>query len=238
MWILKTRILLRVALLKQAINQDICDTSIILLLGFFCLYVPLLDESFQLVILWSCFPFLAGARLWHLRLSRGASLRVTSFMLRTCAVELVFFGVLHARIWHLNRSRAPLTVKLLKEREMLQEDDGFKDSSEGIEPQTAPKKRRPIEYFPNRPNGDADKIVRSVWERRQRYKAELTGRFLWALHFHFKTDLSAALVLHVLSFLHESERPPMLCSCLYMTYDVSLRNIMLWNTSALGMFRV
>ena len=40
-----------------------------------------------------------------------------------------------------------------------------------------------------------------------RYKAELIGRFIWAVHLHKQKQLNPDVLLRILAFLHETDRP-------------------------------
>ena len=68
--------------------QDIADTSIQVLGGF--MYTPLLDEPFQLILLWTCHSCLSAARIWHLiGPSRSLDVHLTPFLQRCFLMELL-----------------------------------------------------------------------------------------------------------------------------------------------------
>ncbi|CAE7334349.1 unnamed protein product [Symbiodinium necroappetens] len=165
--------------------QDLCDTSLLLVLGFLFVYMPLLDEPRVLPFLWVCYSVAAGARCADLRLraSTASGVEISSFGVRVLLLEAVSHAALRARMMYLNRTRMPLTASLLEEKAQLLQ------------------VKRPIraEYWPDRLDGDAARIVRQVRARRLRCREELTGAFVWAIY--FSHSLSPDLLLHILSFL-------------------------------------
>ena len=163
--------------------QDIIDTSLLLVLGFLFVYMPLLDEPRVLPFLWVCYSGAAGARCADLRLrTSSADVEVSSFAVRVLLGEAAAHAAIRARMLYLNRTRTPLTASLLEEEAQLQ-------------------MRRPkfVEYWPDRLDGDAARIVRQVRARRRQRREELTGAFVWAIF--FSQSLSPDLLLHILSFL-------------------------------------
>ncbi|CAE7877559.1 unnamed protein product [Symbiodinium microadriaticum] len=166
-------------------SQDLCDTSLLLVLGFLFVYMPLLDEPRVLPFLWVCYSVAAGARCADLRLrtSTASGVEISSFGVRVLLLEAASHAALRARMMYLNRTRIPLTASLLEEKAQLLQ------------------VKRPIgaEYWPDRSDGDAARIVRQVRARRLRCREELTGAFVWAIC--FSHSLSPDLLLHILSFL-------------------------------------
>ncbi|CAE7648166.1 unnamed protein product [Symbiodinium sp. CCMP2592] len=164
--------------------QDICDTSLLLVLGFLFVYMPLLDEPRVLPVLWVCYSGAAGARCADLRLrtSSASGVEVSSFAVRVLSGEAAVHAALRARMLYLNRTRTPLTASLLEERAQLQV-----------------QRPKGVEYWPDRTDGDAARIVRQVRARRRQRREELTGTFVWAIF--FSQSLSPDLLLHILSFL-------------------------------------
>eukprot|EP00439_Symbiodinium_sp_Y106_P013672 s1638_g1.t4 len=167
--------------------QDIIDTSLLLVLGFLFVYMPLLDEPRVLPFLWVCYSGAAGARCADLRLrTSSADVEVSSFAVRVLLGEAAAHAAIRARMLYLNRTRTPLTASLLEEEAQLQ-------------------MRRPkfVEYWPDRLDGDAARIVRQVRARRRQRREELTGAFVWAIF--FSQSLSPDLLLHILSFLQNGD---------------------------------
>ena len=173
--------------------QDIVDVCSTFLLGFFVVYLPLLDEpSQQLVNLWVGLGGLAILRLLHLHLANGAlDIEASGFLLRVLLSEILIFLTASFRMRCLSRNQVPLTSTVLEGRGELQW------------PKKRPSQQHgPVDYMLDRQTGLAAAIVRDVWARRQQYKAELTGCFLWALHLRAQRPfLTSDLLMHILSFL-------------------------------------
>ncbi|CAE7320234.1 unnamed protein product [Symbiodinium sp. CCMP2456] len=181
--------------------QDIADTGP-QILGFL-LYLPLLDEARKLTMMWMAYCLLASARSLQLCMSHaGMKFQLTPFLLRILLLELAGLVAGRARIWYLSRQGTPLTSSYLDQCSRSKEVQPVDTADLQQEHQVIP-----YSYVPSGACGRAEMIARSVWHRRRLYKDELKGRLLWAVHLHAEKQLTSDVLLHILTFLHEPERP-------------------------------
>ncbi|CAE7454971.1 unnamed protein product, partial [Symbiodinium necroappetens] len=183
--------------------QDIADTGP-QILGFL-LYLPLLDDARKLTMMWMAYCFLASARSLQLCMSHaGMKAQLTPFLLRILLLELAGLVAGRARIWYLSRQGTPLTSSYLDQCSRTKEVQVQPVNSSDLQQE---HQAIPHAYVPSGACGRAEMIARSIWHRRRLYKDELRGRLLWAVHLHAEKQLTSDLLLHILTFLQEPERP-------------------------------
>ncbi|CAE7356094.1 unnamed protein product, partial [Symbiodinium microadriaticum] len=183
--------------------QDIADTGP-QILGFL-LYLPLLDDARKLTMMWMAYCFLASARSLQLCMSHaGMKAQLMPFLLRILLLELAGLVAGRARIWYLSRQGTPLTSSYLDQCSRTKEVQVQPVNSSDLQQE---HQAIPHAYVPSGACGRAEMIARSIWHRRRLYKDELRGRLLWAVHLHAEKQLTSDLLLHILSFLQEPERP-------------------------------
>ncbi|CAE7808958.1 unnamed protein product [Symbiodinium sp. CCMP2456] len=179
--------------------QDIADTSL-QVLGFL-LYLPVLEEPLNVSVAWASYGGLAMARALQLCTSHsGMPVQLTPFLRHVLQLEFGVFVTMRTRIWYLGRQCSPLTLSSLK------------DSAE-VGPcvdRHSIRRRLVLQepcVLPEQGLGFAARMVLDFRGRRELYKAELIGRFMWAVHLHKQKQLNPDVLLRILAFLQESDRP-------------------------------
>mmetsp|Transcript_23361 Transcript_23361/g.55138 ORF Transcript_23361/g.55138 Transcript_23361/m.55138 type:complete len:395 (+) Transcript_23361:46-1230(+) len=179
--------------------QDIADTFL-QVLGYL-LYLPVLEEPLNVSVAWASYGGLAMARALQLCTSHaGMTVHLTPFLRHILQLELGVFVTMRTRIWYLGRQCSPLTLSSLK------------DSAEvGPRFDSHRMRRRHVSevpcIIPEKGLGYAAQMVQDVRGRRELYKAELIGQFIWAVHLHKQKQLNPDVLLRILAFLHETDRP-------------------------------
>ncbi|CAE7241617.1 CngA, partial [Symbiodinium microadriaticum] len=188
--------------------QDIVVTCVDWI-GAIILYVPLVEEPLSLMAAYVAYGSLAWARVVQLHLSEVDSrISVTPYFCRLIAVVGLTAIALQIRIRYLSLKGTPLTPDCLEARARTQ----FEADEVLLEQRQMLERFRTARYVQfGHGKGVAADREREVWSRRRLYKAELTGRLLWAIHLHRQSMLSSEVLDHILTFLYEPIRPVVNC---------------------------
>ena len=86
-------------------SQDVLNTLLTQALGFYTMYVPLLDEPRELLLLWTCYCALAVARLFHLSVRADTVMQIEGFSLGGAAAAIACATYVRLRLHHLMLTR-------------------------------------------------------------------------------------------------------------------------------------
>ena len=204
--------------------QDIVITLCVDWFGAIVLYVPLVEEPIPLMAAYVAYAGLAVGRLVHLNLSEVDSrISVTPYWCRLVAVVGLTSVAFQIRMRYLSLKGTPLTLDCLEARAR----------TEDVEPQIKMAKRFLTVYAAD---GMAAEREREVWSRRWLYKAELTGRLLWAVHMQRQSMLTSEVLAHILTFLYEPTRPVLGCVGLLADDGQSMISSTQHTTASSGVF--
>eukprot|EP00439_Symbiodinium_sp_Y106_P055504 s1434_g7.t1 len=165
-------------------SQDVLNTLLTQALGFYTMYVPLLDEPRELLLLWTCYCALAVARLFHLSVRADTVMQIEGFSLGGAAAAIACATYVRLRLHHLMQSILNPDPKPRRRKSRLQFEDYLCMAD-------------PI-------HGDAHRMATMIFQRRQQLKQELLGRVVWAAHFSVQRRLDSSSIAHILSFLDTS----------------------------------
>ena len=167
-------------------------------LGGITLFVPLVEEPLLVFVGYAAYVSIAYARILHLCSSEVDNcVSLTPYHCRLTAVLLLIVLFCQMRIRYLIMTWTQLTADRLEERTGTESE---------AEPQMLERSQL-VYVLDKRADGKAAEIERNVWSRRRLYKAELTGRLLWAIHFSRQMLPESEVLDHILAFLHEPVRP-------------------------------
>ena len=169
--------------------------------GAITLSVPLVEEPLSVIACYAAYASIACARILHLSSSDvGNCISLTPFQCRLIAVLVATVLFCQMRIRYLIMTWTQLTA------DRLEECTGTESEAESQKMEKSQQSQ--LVYAQDyRVHGNAAEIERNVWRRRQLYKAELTGRLLWAIHLHRQMLLSSDVLANILAFLYEGVRP-------------------------------
>ncbi|CAE7562196.1 unnamed protein product [Symbiodinium sp. CCMP2592] len=183
------------------------------------MYAPLLEAPLQLIARYAAYTGLACARMLHLMISDPDShISLPPYIFELLLVGACAAMALQIRLRYLSLKSTPLTPECLEESSRSTA-TGRGSSHRCLQTTQEPMwlrskagrhRQTPQEYMPlmaDRNRGEAGVRFHKVWMRRQRYKAEVMGRLLWAIHMVRQTELTSEVLDNIISFLHESERP-------------------------------
>jgi len=181
-------------------------------IGYFLLYVPVLDTPYYSFVSYAAYSCLACIRILQLRPTEGVP--VSGFFVRTVVLGIFGKVALRTRLWHLSKSRTPLTPQALSLQSLQSAagepgacgESSMDASREPYNPMHANLRRRPLQvcrvsdgFMATR--GGAARIHLSILRRRQQDKELLIGQFLWAVHFFRANALAPDSLVHILSFV-------------------------------------
>ena len=179
--------------------------------GAIIMYVPLVEEPLSLMASYVAYASIAWARILHLCMSQVDScISLTPYICRLVAVLVLTAIAFQIRLRYLSLKATPLTPDCLEARARTQSEAEvvLREKRKMLE---SFQTRRYDDVQEGRENGMAADREREVWSRRRLYKAELTGRLLWAIHLHRQSMLSSEVLDHILTFLYEPIRPVVNC---------------------------
>lgn len=174
-------------------------------IGYFLLYVPVLDTPYYSLVSYAAYSCLACIRILQLRPLEGVP--VSRFFMRT--VLLGIFGklALRMRLWHLSKSRTALTPQTLQNaaaEPLACGESTMVASREPYNPMHANLRRRPLQVCPvsdTLKGSRAASIHLNILRRRRQDKELLIGQFLWAVHFFRANTVAPDSLAHILSFV-------------------------------------
>ncbi|CAE7572534.1 unnamed protein product [Symbiodinium pilosum] len=184
--------------------QGLSDTFMTVI-GYFLLYVPVLDSPYTTVSGYTAYSCLAGFRI--VRLSSQGSIPVSNFFTRTIVIGIGGMIAMHVRLRYLSKSRTPLTPQTL---EVAGSDPGggHHQAEEIYNPlHSRLRQRRPYpsplpdDLLGGARGQDAARIGLAILRRRQQDKSTMIGQFLWAVHLFRKQWLSPDVLAHIMDFL-------------------------------------
>ncbi|CAE7386882.1 unnamed protein product, partial [Symbiodinium sp. CCMP2456] len=191
-------------------SQDVTNTLLTQVLGFYSMYVPLLDEPGELLQLWTCYCALAVARLFQLSMRADAVVQMEGLALAGAAAAMACASYVRLRLRYLMLTRIELKPCHLEAYSGASPEESGQDRQFILNPDLKLRRRKSRLQFEDYHcmadpiHGDAHRRATMIVQRRQQLKQELLGRVVWAAHFSVQRRLDSSSIAHILSFLDTS----------------------------------